>query len=132
MKETQFKLRLPDDLKVRLEKAASDSGRKTVTAEIIHRLSATFEGMTFEESNALASGIAVGTLKGIAGAAPPEVGKFLDPIVERMSREARAYFEDPATSAEIYERRRREVENVRAKHSTTPKAPAPSKRKPKK
>jgi len=66
-----------------------------------------------EKADALAAGIATGMLKGIAGAAPAEVASYLEPIVDRISEQARAYFEDPRTAENVYK-----VHNQRQKEAS--------------
>lgn len=42
--DPQFKLRLPEDLKTKLDEAAAASQR-SISAEIVHRLTTTFDGV---------------------------------------------------------------------------------------
>lgn len=46
--DPQFKLRLPADLKASIERAANDNNR-SMNAEIVARLQATFEGAMFDK-----------------------------------------------------------------------------------
>ena len=110
--DPQVNIRMSQELKDALELSASASSR-TLTAEIIHRLSTSFASRSSENADALASGMATGMLKGITDAAPHEVAAYLEPIVERINERARAYFEDPRTSEAIYERLRKEVQQAR-------------------